>query len=341
VSVIVPHRNRKERLPRLLESVQRQSLKGIEVIVVDDASEESCRDVTDAFAGRGLSVRLLESEKRLYTKDARLAGVREAAAECFLFADDDDTLWGETALETHVALWRESGADMVHFRCLLTDGEGHFAASFPWADPFAPRLEGKEIFGAYARSQPDGGVIWNKIFSRALWMRLLPELRDFPIRDCCEDIFCNAVLFFHARRYVGSQVAGYGYWYREERKQEKAVEHAVALFSLLETLLPSFAARGGEPEALRDLERGMNNFLGVLVGRAGIQASRREKTGSASGFARDLLARFDNETLVRTLLAGAGVNGWKLLRMFAAVTGRGDVLPPADDGEPAAREERS
>jgi hypothetical protein len=318
VSIIVPYRDHRDALPRLLESVQRQSLKDLEVIIVDDKSEHGCADIVAAFAGRGLCVRLLENERHVYVRDARIAGVREARADCFMFADADDMLWGDAALETHVAIQRENQADIVHFRSVITDGAGNFVRNFLWADPFAPRLNGNDIFSAYTRSEIDGGAIWNKIFAKSLWLRILPDVRAFPPQQLCEDICMNIHAFFQARSYVGSDLTGYGYHFRPGTQGGKSLMRAVALCRMRDTLIPCLRSDGGNAGDLDRLERVLLNFLAVCAGRAGIHAM--EPGASMEDLVNEALMQEDYGTIIKTLLLGVGVNGRKVRNMYRTAT---------------------
>ena len=49
-SIIVPVYNRPEEVGELLESLCRQTVKNFEVIIVEDGSSQTCKDVCDGFA---------------------------------------------------------------------------------------------------------------------------------------------------------------------------------------------------------------------------------------------------------------------------------------------------
>ncbi len=317
LSIIIPYFNHRVSLPRLLESIKQQSLKDIEIVIVDDNSEQECEDIASNFSRQGLCVRLVRNTERLYVKNTRLAGVEAATAPRFMFADADDVLWGDSALEEHVRLQVEHDADVVHFRSILVDGKAEFSGAYSWADPFAPKLAGGNIFRAYARSEMDGGVIWNKIFKRSFWLRIMPELRQLPLKTACEDIFLNILVFFHAQIYVGSDLTGYGFHFCPEKRGEKALMRAVALYKILNSTIPSLRASGGNKDDIQRLEQSLLNFMAVCGGRAGIYAQSR---GDAlNDLVKEALSQEPCEMLIKTLLGALAVNGSKLQNIQRAL----------------------
>jgi glycosyltransferase involved in cell wall biosynthesis len=103
VSVVVPTRNRPEKLRRVLSSLQAQSLarERFEIIVVDDGSEPPVRLVADASGPTSL-IRLESSERSA----ARNRGATVAAGELVVFVDDD-MLPGPSFLAAHLAAQSE------------------------------------------------------------------------------------------------------------------------------------------------------------------------------------------------------------------------------------------
>src|SRR2546423_15429498 len=85
VSVIIPTRNRCALLPRAIESARRAG-SSVEIVVVDDASEdqtpEVCRGVAD--------IRYLRARSRLGIGGARNVGLAARTSEYTTFLDADD-----------------------------------------------------------------------------------------------------------------------------------------------------------------------------------------------------------------------------------------------------------
>ena len=100
VSVVIPHYNRAQLLAETVRSVEVQSWKDWEIIVVDDGSTKEERTAIDRFASD--RTRILEriGEPRRSSR-CRNIGWKAARGQFVLFLDSDDLLapWG---LETRV-----------------------------------------------------------------------------------------------------------------------------------------------------------------------------------------------------------------------------------------------
>lgn len=91
VSVVVPTRNRARLLPRLLRCIADQKgVAEIELVVVDDSSEDETASVLDQMRGTGpLTVRTARTSRPSGAATARNIGWRLAEAPIVAFTDDD------------------------------------------------------------------------------------------------------------------------------------------------------------------------------------------------------------------------------------------------------------
>lgn len=100
VSVVLPTRNRAHTLPRAVRSVLAQSYDKLELVVVDDASEDDTRAVLSRIGDPRLHV--VHNAERLGVSGARNAGIAQARGEWVAFQDSDDE-WRIDKLSTQVA----------------------------------------------------------------------------------------------------------------------------------------------------------------------------------------------------------------------------------------------
>ena len=103
VSVIIPSHNSGAWIRDCVDSVLRQSYPNIEVIVVDDGSQDSTLEILRGFDGK---IRLLQ-QNHLGSGPARNAGIAQAQGEFIAFLDSDD-LWQEDKLRKQVDFMLEN-----------------------------------------------------------------------------------------------------------------------------------------------------------------------------------------------------------------------------------------
>lgn len=194
VSIIVPLRNQADTLPRLFASLAAQRSIALEIVIVDDLSDKSFDDVLDAWRGRGLDIVLCRPGRRLYTKDARLEGIRAARAPLIAFCDANDALVGEEVLARHVQRMRTEDADLLHFRVYIANADGSLQRYVYVADPFADRLSGRDIFTAYMKTDIHGScVLWNKLYRRDVFMQFADYAAQSRVKRYVEDIYLTSL----------------------------------------------------------------------------------------------------------------------------------------------------
>jgi len=108
VSVVIPTYNRKLMLKRALDSVLNQTLKDIEIIVVDNASV----DGTEAFIKniQDPRIRYIKHETNRGGPAARNTGIKNAKAPFIALLDDDDECF-PTKLEKQLEVFKQASVN--------------------------------------------------------------------------------------------------------------------------------------------------------------------------------------------------------------------------------------
>ena len=315
LSLIVPHRNHLHRLPRLLDSILAQSFKNLEVILVDDCSDAPCGPVVEAYLSRGLPLRLLASGERIHTLEARLRGIEAATGDIIGFADADDMLWGTDTLEANVHACVQSGADILHFRILISDEQGNFCSWAPISDPLAPSLHGAEILGAYCKADLWGiSGLWNKFFWRELCIAMLKPARATSLTSYLEDGWLTLLLFSSAMHYRGSDIVGYAYAWQDQRDTADPLP-TIAL-SALQRETAAFLRGQGRPQEFidticRQWEKPLRSHAGRLC------MAINDLNGPEREAALEKLLRHpQRDELLRALVLAGGLNAKKLLGIY-------------------------
>jgi glycosyltransferase involved in cell wall biosynthesis len=99
VSVIVPMHNSVEYLAECFASIEMQTLKDIEIICIDDASEDATLTIYDLFAKDNPCFKLISFDENRGVACARNTAMKEASGEYIAFMDDDDWYPEATSLE--------------------------------------------------------------------------------------------------------------------------------------------------------------------------------------------------------------------------------------------------
>lgn len=111
VFVIIPSYNAEDYIAQTLESVLAQTLSDIEIIVVDDGSTDSTRDIVAEFAREDSRVTLGEQANQ-FAGVARNNGMAKARGTYLYFLDADDYI-EKAALEELVGAIEKHHADIA------------------------------------------------------------------------------------------------------------------------------------------------------------------------------------------------------------------------------------
>ena len=127
VTVIVPVYKVEQYLKRCVDSILKQTVEKIEVILVDDGSPDTCPVICDEIAKKDDRVRVVH-KKNGGLASARNAGLTIAKGEYIVFVDSDD--WIEpNMLEELLEKANNGNYDFIRFRrCLF---KSYSLCSFP------------------------------------------------------------------------------------------------------------------------------------------------------------------------------------------------------------------
>lgn len=179
VSIIIPVYNRKELLARTLSSVAKQTWRPLEVIIVDNGSDDGTYEYAlewrDANSVEGLHVEVMREERRGACY-ARNTGLCAATGRFTLFFDSDDTM-RPTLVERAVNGFRDHPeAEIVCWKCLIhtLDGKSKVA-------PFYPD-RGMECHLVHALLRTHGYMAPTELFRKAGgWNEILPCWNDWEL----------------------------------------------------------------------------------------------------------------------------------------------------------------
>jgi glycosyltransferase involved in cell wall biosynthesis len=112
VSVIIPAHNRAQLVQKAIESVLMQSYKNLEIIVVDDASDDATPQVLANFSASDPRVKVLTNEKNLGLVRNLNKGISVSRGKYIARLDDDD-LWIDPGKIENQVQFLEDNKDYV------------------------------------------------------------------------------------------------------------------------------------------------------------------------------------------------------------------------------------
>lgn len=200
ISVIVPIYKVEAYLEDCVNSLLRQTLENIEIILVDDGSPDRCGEMCDAYAAKDKRIRVIHQENQGLSA-ARNAGIDAAQADYLMFVDSDD--WVEEDFCSHpYELALKYHADLVAFQYQRTK-QPFQSCSEPSGLKDEERLQWLMHHGV-------GDFAWNKLYQRDLFNTLC-----FPIGKVYEDTAVTHLIAHKAKRIYYSDRILYHYRIRQ------------------------------------------------------------------------------------------------------------------------------
>ena len=247
VSVVVPVYNGERYLPQCLDSLVSQTLREIEIILVNDRSTDGSLGILFDYASRYPDrVVVIDSPVNLRQGGARNLGIRAARAEYVGFVDQDD--WVEpTMYEKMYAKAVTTDSDLV--RCFVEEfneipgehGDRRIAIS-----ERALSVEGRVLSDPDRQSLllPGGiaGSFWSQLFRRSVFV---DNDLFFPEHLVYDDNYIDQLVLFYVDRCAF--VKEHLYHYRVHDSSGSNMRNAPWLFDRLRVqcmVLDDVAARG-------------------------------------------------------------------------------------------------
>lgn len=112
ISVIIPVYNAEKYLEKCLDSILQQTFREIEVICVDDGSQDASKQILRRYASQDARVIVVE-QKNMYAGVARNRGMELAKGKYLIFLDADDFF--------HPDMLRRAYACSEQYRADITD----------------------------------------------------------------------------------------------------------------------------------------------------------------------------------------------------------------------------
>ena len=214
ISVIVPVYNQEKHLEKSIKSLQMQTIKELEYVFVDDASEDESAKIISSSASIDDRIVLIKLEKNSGTSYARKCGVLAASGKYVMFLDSDDFL-EEDACQI---IWDEMQSDPVDIlqfgtrvnyvkKVEKSERDELDKILRPNQESYNGELV-KQCFGNHKW----GYTLWNKAYNAAVCKKAFADISDEYIL-VSEDVYAFFIISHYSNSYRGITRKLYNYNY--------------------------------------------------------------------------------------------------------------------------------
>ena len=229
ISVIVPVYNVEEYLEECLESIQYQTYTDIEVILVNDGSTDSSKEICERFCQGDSRFKLINQENKGQSV-ARNRGVKESIGEYLMFVDSDDVI-NKNVLEVLLP-YMKTDVDIVE--CRMTRYKEEFFLNRTSTIAFEGNAK-KAILNCIAIKEVKFCPV-TKLYRREI-VEKVPFLEGYIY----EDVFTGINYLKHIRKIVVIDYIGYYYRVRPNSTMTKSfTEKDLDIFKVGNQLIDSF-----------------------------------------------------------------------------------------------------
>ncbi len=261
VSVIVPVYKVEPYLERCLDSLLNQTLKEIEIIIIDDGSPDRCGQICDAYAARDDQFRVVHQENRGLSA-ARNVGIEMAQADYLMFVDSDDWVHPDYCRLPYEAAV-EHGVELVIFQ--YNKISDHKWQCFPQNIEEGIKSRDDAMWMIFHGA---GVAVWNKLYSKRLFTDVKfiqgRYFEDHPFQPCVV-YAANRIYYFDRALYYYSPREG-------SITKSRGIRFVQDRYEMMVEASRFLAEKGYYEEAQREKESACFVYL-VSAGRYGKQSS--------------------------------------------------------------------
>lgn len=222
ISVIITIHNQAHCIHKCLRSIQNQSLKNLEIIIIDDCSLDNSTEIIEKYQNEDERIIFVKHNTNKGTIKTRCDAIRLAKGKYITIIDGDDALINKDILENSFYIANLGNLDVVEFKAYFyKDGKfDNFFNSYSVINLsniiYKPELETKFFYTqdvdsirAFQNRNICFKIIKNSIFKKTIRKIGKKYTEDFNINY--EDTIMTFALFKIANSYYFMKYVGYYY----------------------------------------------------------------------------------------------------------------------------------
>ncbi|ECL1092933.1 glycosyltransferase family 2 protein [Campylobacter jejuni] len=191
LSIIIPLFNSCEFISRALKSCINQTLKDIEILIIDDKSKDNSLNMVLEFTKKDPRIKIFQNEENLGTFASRNLGVSCSSSDFIMFLDSDDFL----ALDACEIVLKEmkKGFDLLCFDAFVHRVKTKQFYRFKQDEVFNQ----KEFLDFLSKQRHFCWSVWAKCFRKDIILKIFEKIKIDEHLSYGEDVlFCYVYFMF-------------------------------------------------------------------------------------------------------------------------------------------------
>ena len=168
ISIFIPIYNKEKYINNCIQSLQNQTLKDIEIIAVNDCSNDSSLSILTELAKKDKRIKVVNNDKNHGLLYSRAMGILNSSGEYLMNLDSDDEISDNDCLEYLYNKTRLYKIDIIQYSVLFKDLNWTFKCLFNNTILKQPQLYQSTFL---PNNEVSDYLIWNKLIKRETFLK--------------------------------------------------------------------------------------------------------------------------------------------------------------------------
>jgi glycosyltransferase involved in cell wall biosynthesis len=176
ISIFLPIYNKEKYLNRSIKSIQSQTLKDIEIIAINDFSNDATLNILQEMAKNDSRIKIINNNKNYGLLYSRAIGIISCSGEYLMNLDPDDEFEGPDNLEVLYNNAKEAKIDIISFGYLYKKNNKIIFRCSNFDEIYKQPKIFKSVFSS--RYYLKDYLIWNKLIKRNIFIKAYKTFRQ-------------------------------------------------------------------------------------------------------------------------------------------------------------------
>jgi glycosyltransferase involved in cell wall biosynthesis len=173
--VFLPIYNKENYLAKVIENLQNQTLKDIEIVALNDCSNDSSLEILNNLSKKDQRIKIINNDKNHGLLYSRAMGILNCSGEYLMNLDPDDEIKGEDSLEYLYKQSKYLDLDIISFNALDKKSNSIIKCigkniMYKQPDLFYSLFNRNNVIREYA--------IWNKLIKKEIYLSAYEDFKD-------------------------------------------------------------------------------------------------------------------------------------------------------------------